>query len=54
MRFVIAQCSIFIDIKFFKLNNLDLTQITRLCYKLKEKTLSKYKLIFKIKFVKFN
>jgi len=55
MRFVIAQCLMFIDVKFSKLNNLDLTQITRLCYELKEeKTLDKYELIFRIRFVKSN
>ncbi len=45
----------FINVKFSKLNNLDLTQITRLYYKSREeKTLSKHKLIFRIKFIKFD
>jgi hypothetical protein len=44
----------FIDIKFFKLNNLDLIQITRLYYKLREeKILNKHKLIFRIRFARF-
>jgi len=45
----------FIDVKFFESNDLDLAQITRLCYELeKGKALSKYELIFRIRFVKSN
>jgi hypothetical protein len=54
MRFIIAQCLMFIDVKFFELNNLGLAWISRLCYRLQEKkTLGKHELIFWIRFVRF-